>query len=75
MEEDCPFCGNHPFEYVDIGVGYQPVAVTCCGLGDLYYRGARPEPETVTLSWSEFRKLGDFLGSVRASLKHLETTS
>ena len=29
----CPFCGIHPYEYVDIGVGQQPVAVTCCSLG------------------------------------------
>lgn len=32
-EEKCPFCNIHPYEYVDIGVGCEPVAVTCCGLG------------------------------------------
>ena len=32
-DEECPFCGNHPYEWVDIGVGSQPVAVTCCSAG------------------------------------------
>lgn len=31
--DSCPFCGNYPYEEVDIGVGSQPVAVTCCELG------------------------------------------
>lgn len=29
----CPFCGYDPYHYVDIGVGWQAVAVTCCNLG------------------------------------------
>lgn len=29
----CPFCKLDPYEYVDIGVGYQAVAVSCCDLG------------------------------------------
>jgi hypothetical protein len=33
MRGDCPFCGCDPYEYVDVGVGYVPVAVTCCDLG------------------------------------------
>jgi hypothetical protein len=26
----CPFCGLDPYEYVDVGIGSIPVAVTCC---------------------------------------------
>lgn len=29
----CPFCKRDPYEYVDVGVGLMPVAVTCCDLG------------------------------------------
>lgn len=35
----CPFCRCDPFHYVDIGVGYEAVAVNCCELGmSLYSR-------------------------------------
>jgi hypothetical protein len=34
VRELCPFCRRDPYEWVDIGVGYQAVAVTCCGLGN-----------------------------------------
>lgn len=37
MEEKCPFCGLHPFEYVEIGIGQQAVAVYCCEYGYLLY--------------------------------------
>lgn len=35
----CPFCGHHPYEYVDVGVGGDgvPVAVNCCHLGHLIF--------------------------------------
>ena len=33
----CPFCGLHPYEYVDIGVGSQAVAVNCCEDGQRLY--------------------------------------
>lgn len=29
----CPFCKHDPYEYVDVGVGMAPCAVTCCNLG------------------------------------------
>lgn len=31
-DEKCPFCRRDPYHYVDIGVGMQRVAVTCCDL-------------------------------------------
>ena len=37
----CPFCHYDPFEYVDIGVGMVPVAVSCCDLGIDLYRGGK----------------------------------
>lgn len=57
-EPTCPFCGHDPFLYVDNGVGMEAVAVTCCDLGDMFFRGARPGPETIEMSWEEFRDIG-----------------
>lgn len=31
--EICPFCKLDPYEYVDVGIGYVAVAVTCCDYG------------------------------------------
>lgn len=33
MTSVCPFCGLDPYEWVDVGIGSVPVAVTCCELG------------------------------------------
>lgn len=63
----CPFCGRDPFHYVDNGVGMEAVAVTCCNLGDAYFRGMRPEPETVEMDWGEFRKIGHRLADQKAA--------
>lgn len=35
----CPFCKQDPYHYVDIGVGYAPVAITCCDLGIALHLG------------------------------------
>lgn len=35
----CPFCKCDPYEYVDVGVGYVPVAVNCCDPGYYLYCG------------------------------------
>lgn len=29
----CPFCKRDQYHYVDIGVGWAPVAIDCCDLG------------------------------------------
>lgn len=34
----CPFCGHDPYEWVDVGVGFVPVAVTCCSEGIGYFQ-------------------------------------
>lgn len=33
----CPFCHNDPYEWVDIGVGREAVAVNCCEEGYAYF--------------------------------------
>ena len=63
----CPFCGRDPVHYVDNGVGMEAVAVTCCELGNEYFRGARDAPEEVTLSWEEFCEIGRRLLSSSAA--------
>lgn len=37
-DHGCAFCGRDPYEYVDIGVGYQAVAVSCCDEGIALYQ-------------------------------------
>lgn len=49
MGETCQFCGRDPFHYVDIGVGWEPVAVICCEAGIEHYEKQRREAEaTIT---------------------------
>lgn len=69
---ECPFCGRDPFHYVDNGLGMEAVAVTCCELGDLFFRGDRPAPEEVTLSWEEFMDVGSRIASANATLADVE---
>lgn len=62
---NCPFCGSDPFHRTDMG---EPVAVTCCDLGDLYFRGARPPiVDDVVLDPDEFREIGNELALLRAN--------
>lgn len=62
----CPFCRHDPFHYVDNGIGLEAVAVTCCDLGDLYFRGARqPITEDVTMDADTFRKIGQSIMGLR----------
>jgi hypothetical protein len=52
----CPFCGRDPFHRSDMG---EALAVDCCDLGDMYFRGARePITEDVVLSPDDFQALG-----------------
>lgn len=61
----CPFCGFDPYEYVDNGVGREPVAVSCCELGDVYFRGARKPIEEVTIDITTFNRIADVLFAMR----------
>lgn len=69
----CPFCDRDPYHRTDSG---EAVAVTCCDLGDLFFRGARPEPDEVTISWSDFfhagAKLADMQSRVSRATEMLE---
>ena len=49
----------------------EAVAVDCCELGDLYLRGARPAPETVTIGWDEFVEITNRLSSDAEIVKAL----
>ncbi len=65
-EPTCPFCGRDPFHYVDIGVGFEAVAVTCCELGVEFYRREAAE---VTLSREEFDEIGGTLFELRRQVE------
>lgn len=64
---NCPFCGHDPYHYVDIGMGMEAVAVTCCELGvELFDH--RNNTGDVTISRDEFYELADKLRKLRAKL-------
>lgn len=67
----CPFCERDPFHYVDNGIGMEAVAVDCCELGNLYFRGARAAPEEIDLSWEEFSEIGQRLLSTSTALREM----
>lgn len=46
-DPECPFCHRDPYEYVDIGVGYERVAVTCCDLGVALIQYHEPRAERI----------------------------
>ena len=56
----CPFCGLHPYEYVDVGIGHVPVAVNCCHLAPLLF------------DWRTSEKLRGIAQSVADKLSHME---
>lgn len=72
LEPGCPLCGRDPFHRIDNGIGMEAVAVTCCDLGDLFFRGARAAPSEVTLSWEEFMEIGHKIAVLRMSAAQLE---
>lgn len=68
---ECPFCGRDPYHYVDIGVGMEAVAVTCCELGVALFDRREPT-ETIELLWDEFTEIADKLTKKRAEISQLE---
>lgn len=63
MSERCPFCGHDPYHYVDIGVGMEAVAVTCCELGiELFDHRNTGD---VTISREEFSEIATKLMDLR----------
>jgi hypothetical protein len=60
---ECPFCGHDPYHYVDIGVGMERVAVTCCEFGiELFDHRNTGD---VTMSREEFYDIADQLRQKR----------
>lgn len=63
MTDICPFCGHDPYHYVDIGVGMERVAVTCCELGiELFDHRNTGD---VTMSREEFSEIATKLMNYR----------
>lgn len=63
----CPFCGRDPYEYVDIGVGFDKVAVSCCEPGIALFE--RRFGDTVSLSRDAFVEIAEKLASLRQRLE------
>jgi hypothetical protein len=51
----CAFCGCDPYHYVDIGVGCERVAVTCCELGVAVYDHRNEDEAEVPVASRELR--------------------
>lgn len=62
----CPFCGYDPYDYIDIGVGMQAVAVTCCELGIELFDHRRTGD--VTLTREEFADLAQKMSDMHHRL-------
>lgn len=63
MTDICPFCGHDPYHWVDIGVGMERVAVTCCEFGvELFDHRCAGD---VTMSREEFIDLANQLRKKR----------
>jgi hypothetical protein len=39
--ETCKHCGQHPYEYIDVGVGQQKPEVVCCAAAQADAREAK----------------------------------
>jgi hypothetical protein len=59
MADNCAFCGRDPYEYVDIGVGRERVAVTCCDLGVAVYDHRNDDDTMIEVSSAELRELSE----------------
>jgi hypothetical protein len=70
----CPFCRCDPYHYVDIGVGFEAVAVTCCEAGIEFFDHNR-QSETVTLYRDEFMEIGRALAKLRRPPRHITLES
>lgn len=53
----CAFCGCDPYEYVDIGVGVERVAVTCCALGCAVYDHRNHDDAEIPVALKELRDM------------------
>ena len=70
MNPNCPFCEHDPYEYVDIGVGMERVAVTCCELGVLFFD--HRSDDDVLLSRDDFIAMGNKIAELRDKIGTLE---
>lgn len=64
----CPFCNRDPFHRTDSG---EAVAVVCCDLGDMLFRGKRPAPDEVTIGWEDFVKIADKFSDQATEIERL----
>ncbi len=65
IETHCAFCGNDPYEYVDIGVGMDRVAVTCCELGCAVYDHRHDDDAMISLTVKELREISGNIFDLR----------
>lgn len=66
IDERCAFCGHDPYEYVDIGVGFDRVAVTCCELACAVYDHRNDDDAEVSISIKELRDIAAEMARLRA---------
>lgn len=69
MSETCAFCGHDPYEYVDIGVGRERVAITCCELGCAVYDHRIEDGAEVSISSNELRDIAYRIESMKHEMQ------
>ena len=66
----CPFCGLDPFEYVDIGVGFEAVGITCCNLG-WYYFDVGPDHSHIGMTYEAVLEINQEMDQYQARLNRI----
>ena len=70
----CSFCGRDPYEYVDIGVGMERVAVTCCELGCAVYDHRNDDAAEITVTSAELREMAAKVSQLEWQIERRDRT-
>lgn len=70
----CAFCGRDPYEYVDIGVGMERVAVTCCELGCAVYDHRNSDDAEIPVTSKELREMAAKVAQLQLQIERRDRT-
>lgn len=70
----CAFCGRDPYEYVDVGVGSVPVAVTCCELGCAVYDHRNNDDAEIPITSKELREMAAKVSQLQWQIERRDRT-
>jgi hypothetical protein len=70
----CAFCGHDPYEYVNNGVGYERVAVTCCELGCAVYDHRKGDDAVIEITSKELREVAGKMANLQWQVERRNRT-